>query len=134
VIGWIPFYESQTGLPGGELKNLWPKGKAVQLLLQSGNRRPDAHFSGPGEFVRDLALKDFRAAAAIDEPKLYLDRSGRVAGFTFYQLGEVGYTPLRGGAVTVYSRGTKRSAWKIEIDEDRVVLNLWIKIKIGWAG
>jgi len=131
---WVPFHDDQVTLAACELKSNWEGETAIRWLLRSGNHRPNQSFSGPGEFSQRLALKDFRAALAIDEPKLYVDKSGRAKGVTFYRMSTVGYTPIRLGHVTWYSSGTGSSDGVVYLRPHEAIIECWIRFKIGWVG
>lgn len=134
IAGWIPQI-SDPGALAPDLGDAWESRLDVRSLFSStGNREPSQEYYGPGAFQQDLVLGDFRAALAIDQPKLYLDRNGRIVRHTFWRLARVGYTPFRLGNFSYKARGTKRVSARVEEQPNGVLLKLWIKVKIGRLG
>ncbi len=133
IWSWFPNYKRYEAMPGGELKSLWHKDKALRTALGLGNHRPIERLD-IGEFTRNLELKDFRAALAIDQPKLYLDVSDRAVGTSFVAMGRVGHTPLRKGKAVVLPEGIGEGACDVYLQPNGCTIECWYRFKIGWAG
>ena len=69
LIGWVPIYTDHSQLPSYScLREQWERGdKSIPLLLSTGNNRPNNQLDGPGELLRFLNSKDFRAVIS-DRP------------------------------------------------------------------
>lgn len=73
-------------------------GRALDLLLQSGNPEPELAFAGPEAYLASLRRRAYRAALAVVRPCLWLNKDGLPARVSFRMLDArvgVGSTPLR---------------------------------------
>lgn len=136
AIGWFPYYPEVQGLPECELKAhrfasaaILPA--AMGELFRSGNHRPKDHIRDGDEFARELMLRDYRAAFAIEHPVLQLDENGRPCAFTFRHLYRVGYTPGRAGLNTRHLPGIGSCHHTVDFLADRVVLDYFPRFRLG---
>ncbi len=124
AIGWIPFHDNLS--PAGLSK----VDEALDALVSLGNNPPPSRLSSPGEFVSFVQKKDFRAALALDEIKVGIDKTGTFTAVSFYNLIRCGYTPLPPKHRLIYWRGQGFGRPKViaSSDEIRVRCTLWFKL------
>lgn len=135
MVGWIPAYQKEDQLPNGYLQETWGVDASVPLLLNSGNAAPPDAFSGPGEFVRYLNLRDFRGALCIDAPTLSVNRHGAPVELQFLTLAKVGSTSLRPiESITYAPAGISTASGDITAKSDRIVVRTFMRLKLGNVG
>lgn len=134
AIGWIPYYSDPGQLPEGELRNRWKDDLSLGKVFESGNRQPPPRYSGPGDFMRDLDLNDFRAAIALDQPTVFLSQHGRPILLQFSAMARLGYTPLswKAALLTKYFEGTGSAC--CHLLDDGIHLRLFVRFKLGFLG
>lgn len=134
AVGWIPAYQTEDQLPAGFLREHWARDAAIPLLVGSGNQAPPERFDGPADLTRHLNTLDFRGAIAIDQPTLFTNTLGQPVMVQFLALARVGSTPVRMNRVLFYSAGVSSACGDISADRTRVVLRLFLRLKIGFGG
>ena len=135
IVGWIPSYQEEGQLPNGYLKETWGMDGSVPLLLNSGNAAPPDAFSGPGEYIRYLNLRDFRGALCIDAPTLSVNRAGAPVELQFLALARVGSTSIRPlESITYAPAGISTACGDIVEKADRVIVRVFIRLKLGSLG
>ena len=134
AIGWIPYYSDPGQLPEGELRDRWKDDVSLGKVLESGNRQPPPRFSGPGDFMRDLELNDFRAAIALDQPTLFLNQDRRPVLLQFSAMARLGYTPVswKAAILTKYFEGTGSAC--CHLLNDSIHLRLFVRFKLCFLG
>jgi len=81
---------------------------ATRMLFRSGNPSPPEAFDSADHFLTYFNQREFRAALALNKPRLHLDgeNGNKVRGVSFGAFGKVGFTPIiRAGPVSHYREG-----------------------------
>ena len=85
--------------------------------------------------------KNYRGALAIDAPTLEIDAQGKPVLLEFFSLARVGYTPMRPSYFTdhltwveFYSGGVSATCGQVSADENSVVIQFFMRIKLGYLG
>ena len=102
ALGWIPYFspvaywrsvrcEVYRRHPSWRLSLL-----GFPMLFTSGNKpEPSSNWTRTEDFLTFLAKKEFRAAVALSDVRLYTDRLGSPARIVYGELVESGFTPIR---------------------------------------
>ena len=143
LIGWVPFHTDPLDLPSNScLREQWERGDtSIPLLLSTGNNRPNDQLDGPGELLRFLNSKDFRAVISIDQPTLSVNADGDPVELTFLALAHVGFTSVRLehfasklDSLLFFSGGTSRSNGDVLHNAGRITIRSFISLKLGFLG
>ena len=143
LIGWVPIYTDHSQLPSQScLREQWERGDAsIPLLLSTGNNRPNNQLDGPGELLRFLNSKDFRAVISIDQPTLSVNADGDPVELTFLALAHVGFTSVRPEHFVskldwflFYSGGTSHSCGDVLDNAGKITIRSYISLKLGFLG
>jgi hypothetical protein len=139
ALGWVPLATAADQLPDCYFRSAWDDRLALRLLLGSGNSTAADRFDGLGDFLQSLALKDFRSALVVDEPKLYCAPDGTPVRFTCWRGHKVGFTPVRqAGILVAHLPGYCEEHYAISAAANEVTFNFWMRFKLSkladWIG
>ena len=153
-IGYIPYFMHISRMPANAYTTHRYRYPAFSMLFDSGNKpAPPERFSGKKDFVDFLRSKEYRAALALTDVRLYFEEAGTRRRATHLVYSDytrrvaVGYTPMKvvgpalGGLLPVtakwalwYSEGHGLTDAPYDEAIDRVTINQYVKFRIGKVG